>query len=157
MGSSRTRNSTRRATKTPSLKPTPKPRHKPTLSLAAMKKRLAKRERYTGKPSPTEVLRETRGDIRKDAPAVTDIGTELRSVVKRLKLVESYLIVARMAVEGACDQVDEVAVLLQRAVGDLLFELIRSLENIAAKCDGGLPSDRDDDDEFEDDDTEGAE
>lgn len=113
-------------------------------------------ERLTAQ-HPHEVLRETRGDTRKDAPAVTVVGAELRGIANQLKRVESYTIVARMAVEGACDQVDEVAVLLQRAVGDLLFELIRSLENIAAQCDGGLPSDRNDDDESEDDDEqEGA-
>ena len=42
--------------------------------------------------------------------------------------------------------------LLRRDVGDLLFKQVRSLENIAARCDGGPGSDRDDDDEFEDDD-----
>jgi hypothetical protein len=46
----------------------------------------------------------------------------------------------------------EVAKLLRRDVGDLLFKQVRSLENIAARCDGGPGSDRDDDDEFEDDD-----
>ena len=64
MGFSRVRNSTRPAQKTRSVKPTPKRRRKRTRSPAAVKKRLAKRKRYTGRPSPTEVLRETRGDTR---------------------------------------------------------------------------------------------
>ena len=148
MGSSRPRNSTR-ARKARSVKPSPKPPHKPTA--AAMAKRLASRKPYKGKPSPTEVLRETRGEIRKDAPAMTDVGTELRSVLKQLERVESYVIVARMALDGQnAEQDNEVAWLLQHDVGDLLFKLVRSLENIAARCDGGPRSDRDDDDELKD-------
>jgi len=57
-----------------------------------------------------------------------------------------------MALDGQhVEQDNEVAKLLKRELGDLLFEQIRALERVAAQCDGGPPSDRDDDD------TEGAE
>jgi hypothetical protein len=151
MGSSRTRNSTR------SVKSAPKPRRNPTLRPAAMKKRLASR-----RPAPREIgtaavdaLREHRDGIPVGAPTPASIGTQLRGIVTRLKVVESYVIVARMALDGQdAEQDNEVATLLRRDVGDLLFKQIRALENVAAQCDGGLPSDREDDDKFEDDETE---
>ena len=86
------------------------------------------------------------------AISLPDIGKELRDIVIRLERVESYTIVARMALEEACDQAGEVGVLLQRAVGDLLFKQIRALQDLAAQCDGGPPSDRDHEDEPEEDD-----
>lgn len=99
----------------------------------ALKKRLAKRK------------------TRKDAPTLTDIGAELRGFVKQLKRAETYVIVAYKALDGQnAEQDNEVATLLRRDVGDLLFRQVRALENIAAQCDDGPRSDR------EDDDTEGS-
>ena len=104
------------------------------------------RKARSAKPSPKPRAKVT---------AVT-VGTELRGIVKRLQLVESHIIVCRLALDGQNAEHDkEVATLLRHDVGDLLFRQIRSLENIAAQCDGGPGSDREDDDEFEDDDTEG--
>jgi hypothetical protein len=58
-----------------------------------------------------------------DGPSLPDIGTELRDVVTRLGRVESYIIVARMALDGQrAEQDRDVAVLLRRGVGDLLFK-----------------------------------
>ena len=109
------------------------------------------RKAPSAKPSP-----KPRGKA-SPAPALTDVGKALRSVAMLLKQVESYLIVCHLALKGQdVEQDNEVAKLLKRGVGDLLFKQIRALENVAARCDGGPRSDREDDDEFEDDDTEGG-
>jgi hypothetical protein len=87
-----------------------------------------------------------------EGPSLPDIGAALRKIARRLKRVESYTITCRLALDGQnTNQDSNIAVVLQRAVGDLLFEQIRDLENVAAKCDGGPPSERNDDDAFEDD------
>ena len=96
------------------------------------------------KPTPTD-----------EGPRLVTVGAELRSIGKQLERVESYIITCCIALEGQnTNQDSDIAVVLRRAVGDLLFEQIRTLENIAAKCDGGPPSERDDDDESEDDNRE---
>jgi hypothetical protein len=118
-----------------------------------MAKRLATRKPATEVGSAAvDALREMRlaGDFTslRYRPAVEAVGTELRGIVKRLKIVEKYIAVCRRALEGQAVEYDEeIALLLKRAVGDLLFEQIRDLENTAARCDGEPPSDRDDDDE----------
>jgi hypothetical protein len=149
MGSSRPRNSTR-ALKARSIKRHTKAR-KP-LSIAATARRLAKR-----KPDPdigataVDIIRAHRDG--QDSRALETIGAELRNVVKRLQRVESYLIVASVALEQCADYSGYIRVLLRSAVGNLLFKQIRTLEDLAAKCDGGPSSDRDhEDDPNEDDD-----
>ena len=118
------------------------------------KPRNSPKKRHLTKPRETKAPK----TLSPTDPTLQDVGAELRSVVKRLKLVESYLIVCHLALVGQdVEQDNEVAKLLKRGVGDLLFKQIRALENISAKCDGGLPSDREDDDEFEHDDAEGDE
>jgi len=151
MGPLRTKNSTR------SVEPSPKPRHKPTPKPAAMKKRLEARKPVAGLgTAAVDALRQERDAG--DAPTLQDVGTEVRRIANQLKRVESYITVCRLALDGQnAEQDNEVAKLLRRDVGDLLFKAVRALENVAAQCDGGLPSDREDDDKFEDDDTEGAE
>jgi hypothetical protein len=84
---------------------------------------------------------------------IPDIGAELRDVVMRLERVESYLIVAGLALDESTGHSGYVAALLRHAVGNLLFKQVRALEDLAAQCDGGAPSDRD----HEDDDAEGGE
>ncbi len=76
------------------------------------------------------------------------IGTELRSIAKRLKLVESCMIVISMAVDGQDVEQDyEISTVLKHVLNQLFFEPIRDLENVAAKCDGEPPSDRNTDDD----------
>jgi hypothetical protein len=162
MGPSRKRNHTRRATKARSVKPSPKPRNKPTLSPAAMKKRLAKRKPVAGLgTAAVDALHEMRragdGPSLRYRQAVEAVGTKLRDVVARLKRTECYLIVAGIALEQGADYSGYIAVLLKRAVGNLLFKQIRALEDLAARCDCGPPSDRDhEDDPMYDEDTGGA-
>ena len=81
---------------------------------------------------------------------VQGIGVELRSIAKRLKLVESCLIVINMALDGQNVEQDyEISVVLKHVLNHQFFEPIRDLENAAAKCDGEPPSDRNTDDEDE--------
>ena len=90
-----------------------------------------------------------------EGPCLITVGAELRGIATQLKRVESYVITCHIALQGQnTNQDSDIAVVLHRAVGDLLFEQIRNLQNIAAKCDGGPPSERDDDDESEDDNRE---
>jgi len=150
MDSSRPRNSTR-ARKAPSIKrhtKSPKPR-----SNAAMARRLAKH-----KPGPdpgtvaVDIIRaHSDGE---DVRALEAIGAELRNVVTRLERVESYLIVVGVSLERCADYSGYIRVLLRSAVGNLLFKQIRTLEDLAARYDGGPSSDRDheDDPNSEDDD-----
>lgn len=87
------------------------------------------------------------------------IGRELRGIANRLKLGESYLIVINMALEGQdVEQDSEISKVLQQVLNRHFFEPIRDLENVAATCDGGRRSSRneDEDNEDEEDDTEGA-
>jgi hypothetical protein len=127
-----------------------------------MAKRLEARKAVAGLGTAVGALREMRhagdGPSLRYRQAVEAVGAELRAIVMRLKRVESLVIVARMALDGQdVEQDNEVAKLLKRDIGDLLFKQVRALQNVAAQCDGGLRSDREDDDEFEDDDTEDAE
>jgi hypothetical protein len=124
-----------------------------------MKKRLEARKPASELGTAAlDALREHRDGIPEGAPTHASIGTQLRDIVTRLKRVESYIIVCRMALDAQDVEYDnEVAKLLKRDIGDLLFEQVRALEDVAAQCDGGPPTDRDDDDEFEDDDAEGDE
>ena len=88
-------------------------------------------------------------------PSLSAIGEELRTIVRRLELVESCLIVVNIALDGQnVEQDGEISTVLKHVLDKLLFEHIRDLENVAAKCDGGPPSDRneDNDDEPEDED-----
>jgi len=149
MGSTRPQST--RARKARSIKrhtKTPKPP-----SNAAMARRLAKR-----KPGPdlrtaaVDIIRAHRDG--QDAHGLEAIGAELRDVVTRLERVESYLIVAGLALEENAGYSGYIRVLLRSAVGNLLFKQVRSLEDLAARCDGGPSSDRDheDDPNTEDDD-----
>lgn len=150
MGSSLKSKSTR-ARAARSVKSVPKPRRKPARpSPGAMAARLATRKGANIGTAAVDALRKIRDA--QDGTSLADIGKELRNVVMRLERIESYIVVARKALEGGIDQADEVAVLLQRAVGDLLFKQIRTLQDVAAQCDGGPPSDRDHEDEPEEDD-----
>jgi len=107
------------------------PQNKPRNS----RKKSLNRKRQTKAPTPPT------------APPVHAVGAELRDIVTRLNLVEKYIIVCRLALDGQAVECDEeIALLLKRAVGDLLFEQIRDLENVAARCDGEPPSDRDHED-----------
>jgi hypothetical protein len=115
-------------------------------------RRFAKR-----KPSPdlgtaaVDIIRAHRDG--EDVRTLQAIGAELRNVVTRLERVESYLIVAGLALEENAGYNGYILVLLRSAVGNLLFKQIRTLEDLAAKCDGGPSSDRDhEDDPNEDDD-----
>jgi hypothetical protein len=148
MGSSRARNSTR-ARKARSVKrytKAPKP-----LSNAAMARRLAKR-----KPGPdlgtaaVDIIRAHRDG--EDIRPLEAIGAELRNVATRLERVESYLIVAGLALEGNAGYNGYIRVLLRVAVGNLLFKQIRALEDLAAQCDGGPASERDHEDDPDEDD-----
>jgi hypothetical protein len=154
MGSSRNRNSTRRGSKTRSFEPTPKPRQRPTRSPATIKKRLEARPLMNDVgTAAVDTLRQERDAG--DGPSLSDIGAELRDVVTRLKRMEAYLIVAGIAVEQGADYSGYIAILLKRAVGNLLFKQIRALEDLAAQCDGGPSSDRDhEDDPAEDEDSD---
>lgn len=96
---------------------TPKPLRKPTH--AAIAKRLAKRKRYTGKPSPTEVLRESRDGI--PSAALTEMRRKLMVV-----RATAYVCASALAHEAADEDVD-VGLVLQRSVGD---ELDRQLERL---------------------------
>jgi hypothetical protein len=152
-GGNRRTHPTRQPRKDSAKRHSLKPQRKPTLSPSAMKKRLESQG-----PAPREIgtaavdaLREMRDAG--DGPTLPDIGADLRGVVEQLERVESYVIVARMALDGQnAEQDDEVARLLKHDVSGLLFKQIHSLVNIAAKCDGGPRSDREDDDEFDDED-----
>jgi hypothetical protein len=89
-------------------------------------------------------------------PRIPEIGTELRDVAARLKRIEAYLIVAGIALDESAGYSGYVAVLLRSAVGNLLFKQIRCLEQIAARCDGGPSSDRDDEDDPAEDEDSGG-
>jgi hypothetical protein len=83
---------------------------------------------------------------------LANVGAELGSIVLHLELVESYVIVAELALHGqGAEQDCEIATLLQRGVGDLLFNQIRELAKVASKCDG-LPPEPDYDSGNENDD-----
>lgn len=120
MGPLRTKNSTR------SVEPSPKPRHKPTPKPAAMKKRLEARKPVAGLgTAAVDALRQERDAG--DAPTLQDVGTEVRRIANQLKRVESYITVCRLALDGQnAEQDNEVAKLLRRDVGDLLFKQIRA-------------------------------
>jgi hypothetical protein len=108
MGSSRTRNSTR-AGKARSVKPTP--RHKPTLSPAAMAKRLASRKRYTGKPSPTKVLRELRHNASGEASPTDDEAQDLYAILHELVLALSVIRTAKQSLEHQDSNRDAIVTL----------------------------------------------
>jgi hypothetical protein len=82
-------------------------------------KRLAKRKRYTGRPSSTEVLRESRSGV----PAA-----ELTEIYHKLTVVRAtaYVCASALAHEAADNDVD-VGLVLKRSVGD---ELDRQLERL---------------------------
>jgi len=106
------------------------------------------------KPSPVapsrQLLKRDAGD---DLNGFVVIGRELRGIANRLKLGESCLIVINMALDGQDVEQDyEISTVLRHVLNRQIFEPIRDLENVAAKCDGELPSDRNEGD----DDTEGA-
>jgi hypothetical protein len=97
-------------------------------------------------------LKRRRASVKKkpDLPEVDlkGIGMELRSIAKRLKLVESCMIVINMALDGQdVEQDNEISTLLKHLLNHLFFEPIRDLENVATKCDGEPPSDRNTDDD----------
>jgi len=75
------------------------------------------------------------------------IGEELRVVAKGLERIEAYLMVAKSTLDGNPEYTDYVGVLLKYPVSTVLFRQIRSIENLAAQCDGGSPSGRDDEDD----------
>jgi len=108
--------------------------------------------------SPTLRKDQRRWEKAKNAPSLPDIGVQLREVVARLKHVESYVIVACMALDSAAYQNDRIAGLLKYDAGNLLFKQIAHLAKLAKACDG-LPLDEVDEgrvkDWEEDDDTEG--
>jgi len=81
---------------------------------------------------------------RRDAePNLSAIGRELRGIANRLKLGESCLIVINMALDGQnVEQDEEISTALRYILNRQVFEPIRDLENVAAKCDGEPPSDR---------------
>jgi hypothetical protein len=150
MGSSRQRNSTR-AHKARSIKRHTKP-PKP-LSSAETARQLAKRKSGPGPGTMTVATIRAHHDG-EDARALEAIGAELRNVVTRLERVESYWIVAGVALEQCANYSGYIRILLRCATGNLLFKQIRTLEDLAAKSDGGPSSDRDheDDPNSEDDD-----
>ena len=84
--------------------------------MAAVSRRFVKRD-----PSPdlgtaaVDIIRAHRDG--EDSRALEDIGAELRNVVKRLQRVESYLIVASVALEQCADYSGYIRVLLKSAVG----------------------------------------
>ena len=92
-------------------------------------------------------------------PQVQHIGTELRGVAARLERIEAYLVVAGGCLDGSPSYSGYVVVLLRSTVGNVLFKQIRTLEDLAARCDGGPPSDRDhqDDPAYDDEPVMGAE
>jgi hypothetical protein len=132
MGSSRTRNSTRpaRANSFNRTKATEKLR------------RAAANRRHPTAAAVSLPQKRNVGD-----PQVRHIGTELRDVAARLKRIEAYLIVAGGALDASASHSGYVVVLLRSAVGNLLFKQIRILEDLAARCDGGPSSDRDQEDD----------
>lgn len=142
MGSSSSRPlKSTRAGKARSVKPSPKFR---------LTRRLATTKRVTHSGiAAIDASRTPRGI---DAPTLATIGQELRMSVMYLELVESYVIVCRMALDGQdAGQDSDIGTLLQRAIGDLLFDQMRQLKNVAGRCDGRPLND---DDELEHDDTE---
>jgi hypothetical protein len=69
-----------------------------------------------------------------ESPSLACPGKEIRRIAKRLAIVESYVIVCRMALDGQGSEQDaDVAVLLRRGVGDLLFQEIQTLTLLASK------------------------
>jgi len=84
------------------------------------------------------------------------IGRELRGIANRLKLAESCLTVIHMALDRQDVERDcEIARVLMHVLNRQIFRPIRDLENVAATCDGGPRSDRNEDNK-DDDDTEDA-
>jgi hypothetical protein len=77
--------------------------------------------------------------------------------VTRLERVESYLIVASAALEQSADHGGYIRVLLRSAIGNLLFKQIRTLADLAARCDGGPSSDRDREDDLNNEDDDAGE
>ena len=81
-------------------------------------------------------------------PDLQRIGAELRLITCRLEVVESCLIVINMALDGQNVEQDfKISVVLKHVLNGLLFDQIRELKNVAAKCDGGRCSERNDDNE----------
>jgi len=140
MGTARRPNSTR-ARKARSLRPSPK-------------SGLAQREPVTElDTTDADTLREEFAGTGKGPPTPAAMSRALRWVVERLELIESYLIVCRMALDGqGAEQDADVASLLRRPVGDLLFNQIRHLKRLASRREGKPGSN---DDEPEGDDSEG--
>ena len=74
---------------------------------------------------------------RKPTFELPEVGSQLRLILAYLRDVESYIIVARMALDGQDAEQDcEIAALLQRVVGAQLFAQITRLSQLASKCDG---------------------
>lgn len=90
-----------------------------------------------------------------DGPSLPHIGAQLRDVATRLKRVESYVIVACMALDSDVAQNDRIAGLLRHDAGDLLFKQIAHLAKLAKACDG-LPLDEVDAERVEDWEEDGA-
>ena len=93
----------------------------------------------------------------KATPILPAIGKELRGIANRFKLGESCLIVINMALDGQDVEQDyEISTVLRHVLNRHFFEPIRDLENVAAKCDGEAPSDRNEANEDEPEDDEDA-
>ena len=106
-------------------------------------------------------LRRRRASVKKKPrPPEVDlqgIGAELRRITSRLKLAESCLIVIDIALGAQNVEEDsEISKVLNHVLNGQFFEPIRDLENLAAKCDGGRRSDRNEDNEDEPEDDEDA-
>lgn len=101
-------NSTPRARTARPPKPSPKPRRKPALGPAAMAKRLAARTRYTGKSSPTKVLRKLRDAASGDArPA--DETEDLFAILSELVNATCVIRTVKRSLEHGESAWDEVA------------------------------------------------
>jgi len=111
------------------------------------RRRKSVREKQTPTPGAAG-QRPAKGGAGIDADRIVVIGRELRAIAKRLKLAESCLFVISMALN--CQDVendDEISVALNLVLNRDIFEPIRDLENVAATCDGGRRSDRNEDDD----------
>jgi len=114
----------------------------------AQKSQKRRRASVRNKPGPRPVAagqRPAKHWVGNDPDGIVVIGRELRRIANRLKLAESCLIVVSMALD--CQDVendDEIFIALNLILSRDIFEPIRDLENVAAKCDGGRRSDRND-------------
>ena len=91
-------------------------------------------------PSNPRTSPNTRHEAKRPT-SLADIGTELCEVLMELERVQSYIVVARKALEGGIDPADD-EVFARRTDGDSLFRQIRTLQDVAARYGRrGHPSD----------------